>query len=119
MATPGNNGGVTTKITWPIVALVALGVGAFVGIFALIPDDEPTGRSALLALLVLGGNAVVVVFQQRNTSGMREELAAARSQLARVQTTVNGNTARLIDTNAELSRRLTDGATPPTTEGNP
>lgn len=46
------------RITWPAVVLVAMGLGAFVGIFALIPDDEPASRTALLGVITVGVGAV-------------------------------------------------------------
>lgn len=78
-----------TRITWPIVALVLIVVGAFVGIFALIPDNDPTARSALLAVVVTLSNAVGVLFARQSGRHVAEKIEE-------VQETVNGHQTDLI-----------------------
>lgn len=84
------------SITWPIVALVALVLAAFVGIFALIPESDPTSRSALLALVVAGGQAIVMVYSQRAAAANARAQQQTQQQLNTVQETVNGHTAAII-----------------------
>ncbi len=77
------------RIGWPIVALVGIGIGGFLGIFALIPDDEPTGRSSLLALITVTVGAVTTWVTTRSAKELK-------SDVAEVKKIVNGNTQRLI-----------------------
>lgn len=53
------------RITWPLVTLFAILAVFFIGVFALIPRDQPEGRTALLGLLTTSASAVVTVVIQR------------------------------------------------------
>jgi membrane protein implicated in regulation of membrane protease activity len=78
-----------TGIGWPVVALVAVLAAAFIGIFALIPDDEPESRTMLLTAITTASSAIVMWFVKRKTDEVSEKVD-------RVEELVNGNTARLI-----------------------
>lgn len=52
-----------SRITWPLVALVVVAGGFFLGLFALA--DTPGDRTALLGLLTLLSSGVVTVVTQR------------------------------------------------------
>lgn len=75
---------------WPVVALVAIVVGAFVGIFALIPKDEPESRTMLLSAMVAASSAIVVWFVNRKTNHLNE-------QVQQVKELVNGNFSQVIN----------------------
>lgn len=58
-----------TKVTWQYVALAVTISGFVLGLFALIPDDQPQMRMALFSLLIAAGQASVgrwVVGRVRN-----------------------------------------------------
>lgn len=76
-------------IAWPVVALVAVLASAFVGIFALIPDDEPQSRTMLLTAMSAASSAIVLWFVNRKSNEVHREVQE-------VKTIVNGNTERLI-----------------------
>jgi hypothetical protein len=46
------------KLTWPAVALAAVAAAFLFGIFVFIPDDAPEMRTALLGLVILGGQTI-------------------------------------------------------------
>jgi hypothetical protein len=50
------------RISWQYVVLAALGGAFLLGIFVLIPRDMAQGRTALLGLIVLAGQAAVAHF---------------------------------------------------------
>ncbi len=70
-----------TRIGWPVVVLAAIAVAGFVAIFALIPDNEPAGRSGMLGFISLAGNAVVVWFTSQRTNELRDQVADLRRKL--------------------------------------
>lgn len=49
----------TQQPPWQYVALAVVGSSFFLGVFALVPDDQPDMRTALLGLLTLAGQAAV------------------------------------------------------------
>ncbi len=42
---------------WQVVALVGMGLGAFLGLYALVPAGEPEARAGLIALVSTMGSA--------------------------------------------------------------
>lgn len=80
-----------TPISWQYVVLAALAAGFFLGIFVLIPDDQPTMRSGLIGLLVALGNAVILHF----LSGVKKQVNGRMSKLL-------GELERVRDENADL-----------------
>lgn len=62
------------KLTWPFVALVALVLGAFLGIYALIPDNEPESRSALIVFMVAAGNGVLAIFVNSKMNAVEKKV---------------------------------------------
>lgn len=81
-------------LTWPMVALCAIVVGALVAIFYL---GDATARTAILAVVTGASTAVMTVITTRRIGQMRD-------QLDQVHHVVNGNTARLIDKIPEPDR---------------
>lgn len=79
-------------ISWPFVALAGLGGGFFLGLYALIPSDQPEGRTALLGIVTLAGNAVVGAVAHRINSKVK----TVDTKLADVQDKVNGRMSELI-----------------------
>lgn len=61
--------GMTTQqkreLTWPLVALAAVGAGFVIGVFLIIPEDMPEMRTALLGVLMtfIGGIVTAVLRQ--------------------------------------------------------
>lgn len=47
------------QLTWPLVALAAIGAGFLFGIFVAIPQDMPEMRTALLGVLMTAIGAIV------------------------------------------------------------
>lgn len=72
------------NITWPMVALGGLFLGAFVAIFWLIPDTDATSRATLLSAVTLCASAVVTVVQQRGNTALRSELEELKRELQTV-----------------------------------
>lgn len=68
-----------------IVAIVAIGVAGFIGLYVLIPADEPEARSALLGVLVTSVGAVI--------AGVVGRISR---QVNNVQQQVNGRAENLI-----------------------
>ncbi len=62
-------------ITWPVVALAGLGLFAFVGIFALIPDNEPASRTALLSVITVAVGAVTTWVTTKSAREVKEKVA--------------------------------------------
>ena len=81
---------------WPIVAMLAVGLGAFVGIYQI---SEPQDRSALLAIVAPAVSAIVAAYVGRLVQSVRTDVQE-------VKKIVNGNTERLLVTNNELARRV-------------
>lgn len=55
---------------WQLVALVGMGLGAFLGLYALVPESEPEARAGLIALVsTLGsaGAALIIARRQDKT----------------------------------------------------
>lgn len=78
------------SVKWPMVGLVAVLAAAFVGIFALIPDDEPQSRTMLLTAMSAASSAIVLWFVNRKS-------VETDHKLEQVKTLVNGNMGRVID----------------------
>lgn len=47
------------ELTWPLVALAGILAGFLLGIFALIPKDQPEMRSALVGVVVTSSAGIV------------------------------------------------------------
>lgn len=85
------------NLGWPVVALVGLSLAAFLGLFALIPADEPAARTMLLTIVSSGSSAIVMWFVQRKTKETANQVAEVQKKVETVEKLVNGNTNRLID----------------------
>lgn len=68
---------------WHYVALAAILAAFFLGIFALIPEEQPEGRTALLGVLVFACTAATTRF--------------LGARVKAVDTKVNGRITQLID----------------------
>jgi len=68
---------------WPTVALTAIGLGFCLGLFVLIPDDEPQMRWALLGVLTLAGQGVVAKFLTAHVSRETRRLANVSRETSR------------------------------------
>lgn len=60
---------------WPTVALTAIAALFCLGLFVIIPDDEPQMRMALLGVVVLAGNGVVARFVTGHVSRETRRMA--------------------------------------------
>jgi hypothetical protein len=80
-----------------VVVLVLIGVAGFVGIFALIPDDEPESRSALLSVITVTASGILAWVVNRKVNAVQDDVSAVGREVGTVKRLVNGNTARLID----------------------
>jgi hypothetical protein len=57
-------------VSWQVVALVGMGLGAFLGLYALVPPSESEARAGLIALVsTLGsaGAALIIARRQDQT----------------------------------------------------
>lgn len=79
-----------TGIKWPVVVITGILVSGFIGIFALIPDDEPESRTMLLTAVTGATSAVVLWFINRKTNELGEKVT-------RVERATNGNLTRIIE----------------------
>jgi hypothetical protein len=81
---------VNRGLTWPMVALAGLVLAFLVGIFALIPDDEPAGRTALLGAITAASAAVTTWVTTRRVGEVREQVEAVKRD-------VDGRMSQLIE----------------------
>ncbi len=108
----------TPKFSWQLVAFAALGVAGFLGLFAIIPEDEAQLRSTLLGLLVTTVGALVAFFVNRNVGALRNDVQEVKQEVATVVEQTNGNTQALLNkipdqnlTDVERDRRDRDTPT--------
>ena len=78
------------RLPWQYVALAVVGAAFFLGVFALIPADQPELRTALLGVLVLAGQSAVarwIVGQVSSDLTDKTERAVRRLEvrLARIE----------------------------------
>ncbi len=57
------------KITWPFVALVAIGLAAVVAVLAIIPPSDAQGRSVILVILNIIGPLISTIYLDRRING--------------------------------------------------
>lgn len=90
------------RVTWPMVAIVALVLGFIAVVFGLIPKSDAASRSALLAVVIAGANACVL-WAVAQVQGRTERLDQKVDQVVR-QT--NGHITTLIaaKTQPDVSR---------------
>ncbi len=99
-----------TSITWPMVAILALLCSFLLGIFVLIPDDEPQSRTALLGFVLLAGQAAVGYFMRSKVNEVQDNVTTGIEAVAETVTAVdkkvNGRMTQLI----EATQRAADEA---------
>lgn len=69
------------KITWPAVAMTLIAAAFLFGIFLVIPDDQPQMRSALLGLVLLGGQAVVGYVTTKGAHDVGERVTSLENKI--------------------------------------
>jgi hypothetical protein len=86
------------RVTWPMVAMLGLVLAFLVGIFALIPDGEPAGRTALLGVITVAASALTTFVTSRNVARVAEKVDE-------VDKKVNGRMSQLIDAKTQPEPR--------------
>lgn len=83
---------------WAYVVAGLIAAVTFLGGIALVPDDEPALRSALLGVLTLAGTAAVGKFLGARIEGVRDDVTDVHAQ-------VNGRMTQLIAALRSAERR--------------
>jgi hypothetical protein len=83
---------------WAFVGGGIVAAATFLGGVALVPDDDPGLRSAMLGVLIVAGTAAVGKFLGGRVDGVREDVADVRTQ-------VNGRMTQLIEALRDAERR--------------
>jgi hypothetical protein len=94
----------STSVTWPLVALVALGCGFLVAVLLVIPKDDTQSRSAVLGILVTLGATATAWFTRNKVNQVQEGVE-------RVDDKVNGRMTQLIDETARARDALVEATT--------
>jgi hypothetical protein len=84
---------------WQYVVLAMVASGFFLGVFALVPDDQPEMRTALLGLLTLAGQAAVARWI---VGHHKSEVDAAMRKAQRMMNRRQHDVSR--ETSADVSR---------------
>jgi hypothetical protein len=100
MATNGTNGTKSaTSVTWPLVALAAVGCGFLVAVLLVIPKEDTQSRSAVLGILVTLAVSAGAWFT-------RNKVNQVQDGVERVDDKVNGRMTQLIDETARARDAL-------------
>lgn len=80
----------SSSVTWPLVALAAVGGGFLVAVLLVIPKEDTQSRSAVLGILFTLGTAAAAWFTRNKVNQVQEGVE-------RVDEKVNGRMTQLIE----------------------
>jgi hypothetical protein len=89
----------SSSVTWPLVALAAVGGGFLVAVLLVIPKEDTQSRSAVLGILFTLGTAAAAWFTRNKVNQVQEGVE-------RVDEKVNGRMTQMIDELSESRRAL-------------
>lgn len=91
----------SSSITWPLVALAAVGGGFLVAVLLVIPKDDTQSRSAVLGILVTLAVSAGAWFTRNKVNQVQEGVE-------RVDDKVNGRMTQLIEETSRARDALTE-----------
>jgi hypothetical protein len=89
----------SSSVTWPLVALAAVGCGFLVAVLLVIPRDDTQSRSAVLGILVTLVASATAWFTRNKVNQVQEGVE-------RVDDKVNGRMTQMLEEIAESRRAL-------------
>jgi hypothetical protein len=89
----------SSSVTWPLVALAAIGCGFLVAVLLVIPEQDTQSRSAVLGILVTLVASATAWFTRNKVNQVQEGVE-------RVDDKVNGRMTQMIDEIAASRRAL-------------